>query len=207
MLTLSAYVRFSRLPEGTHVNISTDVTLDGQIVHRSGLTTSLQSSDAIDVWQHSNFAPQRAGTYTFSATVLANGKQRQKSTTFASIAPPPVPRRLSFTFDSLRSLDSRGLQVAAVRPTERVFIDAHWVVRGSSGNAPLLVTETLEYPAGGGWRALGSPLQNSFDTTNGPHDYRFTFVPGAAYNALRIVVDLTIGKGTQRRSVTVQIRR
>jgi hypothetical protein len=110
-------------------------------------------------------------------------------------------------FNSLRALNFRDHPVSAVHPAERLSIDAQWAVRGSSGYAGVLVTESLEYPSGESWKPLGSPLQTSFDVSNGAHDYRFTFVPGGTYDALRIVVSLSLGGQTQARTVTVQIQR
>jgi hypothetical protein len=97
--------------------------------------------------------------------------------------------------------------VTTVRAFQRLTILSQWTVQGVAGSTGVVFNETLDYPTGAGWRPLGAPLQNAFDTTDGTHSFRFTFVPSGAYNALRIVVGLTIGNHTQERGVTVQVRR
>ena len=207
-LTVSVYVDFTSIPDNARISIVSEVSIDGQVVHRSGLTSTMNRSDAGDLWSHTGFTPDTIGKYAVVGIVTVNGQSKRATanlTVVKQVAPPPPP--VSFHFDTLRTVDSHGRPVSVVTVTQRVAVMATWTVRNLTGSVPIWVTETLGYPTSNGWRPLGSPLQNSFDTSSGSHAFRFTFVPSTSYSSLRIVIGLTMGSNTQQRSVMIQLRR
>jgi hypothetical protein len=206
-VTLSIYVDFKSLPDNAQISIVSQVSLNGHVVHRSGLTSMMDRSDAGDLWSHTGFTPRAAGKYVFKGTVTVDKKSQNLSSSFAAVKQPAPPHPVSFQFTSLRALDARGRASTTFSTTDRVAIVAAWTVRNLSGSASVLVTETLEYPTARGWRPLGRPLQNSFDTSTGSHSFRFTFVPSTSYNSLRIAIGITIGGKTQQRTLTIKLRR
>jgi hypothetical protein len=206
-VTLSIYVNFKSLPDNAQISIVSQVSLNGHIVHRAGLTSTMDRSDAGDLWSHTGFTPRATGKYVFSGTVTVNKKSRSVSTSFSVVKQTVTPPPVSFQFTDLRAVDSRGRSATTFSFSDRVAIVATWTVRNLSGTAPVLITETLEYPTAKGWRPLGQPLQNSFDTSSGSHSFRFTFVPSTSFSSLRIAIGITIGGKTQQRTYTIRLHR
>lgn len=206
-ITLSIYVDFQFVPDAADLTVDFPLTLNGKVIHESGLTSTLRWSDTGDIWLHKTFTPQQSGTYDLSGIVTVGGQTAKASTSFEAVSPPSRPHPFWFTFNGLRSFDSRGQPVTRFAGTDRVSIVASWTAHNLSRPSPVWVTETLEYPVGHSWRGLGQPLQNSFNTSNGPQSYQFTFVPGTAYSSLRIVIRLGIAGKRQQRLVTIQLHK
>lgn len=206
-ITLSIYVNFQFLPNGASMTVDFPLTLDGHVIHEAGLTSTLNGSDTGNLWLHRTFTPEQSGKYDLSGVVTVNGQTEKESTSFTATPPRSQPHPFWFTFNSLRSFDSRGHVASTFAGTNRVSIVAYWTVHNLQRPSTVWVTETLEYPVGRGWRPLGQPLQNSFGTSNGFQSYRFSFVPSASYRSLRIVIRLGIAGKRQQRPITIQLHK
>jgi len=204
-VTISAYVNFVSIPDTVPVSVLSSVFLNGNLVHRSGLSTSLGRSDTGLLWEHSDFTPTDPGKYTIQVTVLAGGVRQTDSATFTAKQPQTKP---SLNFDALRTYDDRGKKASKFRVGHRVVVSAHFNVKNApSSGVVAQLTEILQTKNRGRWNGLGRPVKNRFDTTNGRHQYQFSFVPQTAYDALRIVIGLDVGGHKSQRSVTVQVDR
>ncbi len=201
---LSSYTEFEALPPAAHVAIWSRVTLNGAVVHRGGLTAHLSPDDVGDLWQHTSFRPTAPGQYTLTVSVAVDSTTHKTSTSFVVMGAPA--RKISFAFNALRIVDTRGRTITSASRGERVFVRADWTAFGTPNTIPVQLGETLQIRAGNGWRALGGPLRTSFDTPVGRHTFAFSFVPGGTYPSLRVVIDLTIGGRTAERATVISLR-
>lgn len=201
---LSVYIRFISIPDRSRVTIDGVLTESKRVLHRFGSSRVMNSSDTGDLWEHTSYVAAHSGIYTLTATVIV-GKVKKSAVAYFTVA--PASPHISFQFSSLRSLDQRGKASSVFGATQRVYITATWKVAGVPNAAPLRVFEALQRPAGSGWKALGNPLENVFDTSDGTHSYQFTFVPGSAFSSMRIVVSVTIGHASGQRAIVIHVQR
>lgn len=198
---ISLYVTFSGHTGTIHLAIAVRVMRNGHSVFTSGLNEKRVDSGRL--WDHWDFIPRRSGIFQVTGVVSVNGRIEQAST---SIIAHPVRRTVNFSFVRLQSFDSHGRPAMVFSRTQRVFLVATLLVKGASGSLQATVSQRLEYAGTHGWVALGRPVQNGFEVTNGVHAYSVSFTPQTPFDRLRMVLEITIGDQTKRRAATFTVR-
>lgn len=194
---LSLYAQYS-FPVATPVTFSLQVTHGGTTSFSAGSTDTLAGSGS--VWDHWAFTPRASGSYTVIATMSAVGQTQQVKATFKATKTVPT-----FTFDRLLTVNSAGRPVSSFSRSQQVVIMAVVTVSHATGAVRMMITQQLERPVAGGWEALGKRVQSSFVTTNGTHRYTISFYPQAPYPALRMSIQITLGKVTRSRAVVFAV--
>jgi hypothetical protein len=199
-IRLSVYAKFTALTPASHVVVAVNVYRAGKLVYRAGVTENRSYTG--DLWDHWAYTPSQPGKYLVDGRITVNDRSQHLLTTFTAAR----AGRVTFSFDRLDTVNGSGQPSHSFTRTDRVLIVAVVRVQNAYGSVPASITQHLEYSTGSKWRALGLPVQSSFDTTNGRHAYTISFVPQSPYRMLRMVVDVTIASRTQSRAVAFEVR-
>lgn len=196
---LSLYARYS-LTSATGVTLSLQVVHAGKTAFTAGSTDTLSGSG--NVWDHWTFKPLSPGTFNVVGSMTVAGETQQVRTSFTAIKTSPT-----FTFDRLLTVNAAGKPATTFSRTQQVVVMAVVTVSHATGSVRMAIGQQLERPVAGGWQALGKRVQSSFVTTNGTHRYTISFYPQSPYPALRMVIDIALGKQTRTRAVVFSVHK
>jgi hypothetical protein len=208
-VSLSIYYHVSNAAASDRVTIVWKVAsgavtvLQQRISHKLGLSHSGTFRDRFP------FKPTRAGTYSVSAVVTINHQSATERTRVAAIrGAVPNPGPVTFTYDRLETLDAHGQVRTTFALGEMLFLRAVYTVQHLHAGIPVTVIRTYERRIGAGWQPIGHPVTEHFAaSSNGTQRWQVSFVPSPSYSPQRIVVGLTRGSTTRKRTATISLRR